>query len=266
MTFFFGFKWQNWMRLCDLISSISCRSRSELPAQRKLRLCPRKSAVNSVRSLCNRRILFMMNRPATLWFFSKVPSHQITPSPDGIRCVMNTVALVEPMAEANFLCRSAHKKKQQKTTTSKIIKIQAVIQAIQAIIELVRQFVRGPEVWMLLAMRADWVLLCRVMSVDKGGFIPGWALRQAQLGKCCSLRHWTLIIIRRAAGRVPCVHSGCPFFMCQFKTRWESQSECMLMFISSVKFGGWGVGAWGSLDTILGQITQTRVFLIASPL
>lgn len=68
-------------------------------------------------------------------------------------------------------------------------------------------------------------------SVDKGRFTPDWALRQAQLGKCCSLRLRTSIIIRGAAGHVPRVHSKCPFVMCQFRTREVTRSVCRLTFI-----------------------------------
>lgn len=67
-------------------------------------------------------------------------------------------------------------------------------------------------------------------SVDKGRFTPDWALRQAQLGKCCSLWLRSSIIIRGAAGRVPRVHSTCPFVMCQFSTRWVTRSICRLAF------------------------------------
>lgn len=113
-----------------------------------------------------------------------------------------------------------------------------------------------PEVWIIEGAECyisyeSWLssVAWNYEIVDKGRFIPDWVLCQAQLGKCCTLRRQTSIIISGAAGCVPSVHSKCPFFMCQFRTRWgKTGHECALIFCQVP----------GCLDTPLGQTIPPR--------
>lgn len=146
----------------------------------------------------------------------------------------------------SMMTGSAHKKppdwgkKNKKNKKNKI-------KYVQVVTEFIPQMYYGlsgeTEVWIIERAECyisyeSWLssVAWNYESVDNGRFIPNWVLCQAQLSKCCSLWSQTSIIIRGAAGRVPSVPK-CPFFMCQFRTRWEKHGTsacwCLLALSNS---------------------------------
>lgn len=119
MTFFCGgSKWRSRALLCDLISSISCCSQSELSAQRKRCVCFQKRTVNSISCFCSRKIVFMINLLA-LFKFVKVPSithDRATFKIGGVRRMLARVSVCPvhardggkpPQAEQSQTCSSS---------------------------------------------------------------------------------------------------------------------------------------------------------------
>lgn len=193
-----------------------------LPARAVLPCVLKRPLWTQVPASLNRRPLFLMYLLALLEFLKVFVDH------------------MQPGWE-EIEWNEWHLKKKLKKEKDKI----KYVQAIAEVIPQMHCGLRGePQVWIIECTECyisyeSWLssVVWNYKSVDKGRFIPDWVLCQAQLGKCCSLQRWTSIIIRGAAGRVPSVHSNCPFFMCQFyDALGKMWCECVLMFIGFVKF------------------------------